>query len=312
MLIWKVSQVVSLKQDNKHFPLAILLRFQIYRIATAMALSLWSRLKLLVIAGVGLYSDGYLNISIGLVVPMLGYIYFQDEKSKVPTVSSDIIKGSLSLGMIIGQILFGIFGDALGRHTVYGKELCITIFGTFMVILLPWHGLSHNSIVAWISVFRVVTGFGIGGDYPMTSALCTEHTEFGTRAQRVLTVFASIGLGAMTGGIVYIVLLAAFKDSIISNIVHLEWVWRLLLGLGLIPAVATLYARLTMEETKPYEKYVATETSLTSGGGRGLKDQFRDFRVYFSEWRHVKVLFATCACWFLLYVYPISQLDDGD
>jgi PHS family inorganic phosphate transporter-like MFS transporter len=134
----------------------------------------------------------------------------------------------------------------------------------------------------------------------MTSALCTEHSSFGTRAKRVLTVFASMGMGSMTAGIVYVVLLTAFRDSVLHNIKHLEWVWRLLLGLGLIPAAATLYARLTMRETKPYEKYVATETSLISGSGRGLGDQFRDFRVYFSEWKHAKVLFATCACWFLL------------
>ena len=37
-----------------------------------MGLSAWSKLKFLVVAGVGLYSDGYLNITIGLVVPMLG------------------------------------------------------------------------------------------------------------------------------------------------------------------------------------------------------------------------------------------------
>lgn len=33
---------------------------------------------------------------------------------------------------------------------------------------------------------------------------------------------------------------------------------------------------------------------------RGLKEQFRDFVVYFSEWKHAKVLFATSASWFLL------------
>jgi MFS family permease len=37
-----------------------------------------------------------------------------------------------------------------------------------------------------VSVFRVVTGLGTGGDYPMTSALCTEHIGFGSRAKRVL------------------------------------------------------------------------------------------------------------------------------
>jgi PHS family inorganic phosphate transporter-like MFS transporter len=265
-----------------------------------MASPLRSHLGFLTVIGVGLFSDGYLNITIGLIVPMLGYIYFQDEKNKVPTVSSDVIKSSLPLGMIVGQLLFGVFGDALGRHIVYGKELIITIFGTLMVVLLPWHGLSHNGVVAWVSVFRVVAGLGTGGDYPMTSTLCTEHIRFGSRAKRVRTIFSCIGLGATSAGIVFVVLLAAFKDSIIGNVARLEWARRLLLGLGMIPAAFTLQARLTSKETEPYQEYVATETGLTAGSGRGLKDQFRDFRVYFSEWKHAKVLFGTYACWFLL------------
>jgi PHS family inorganic phosphate transporter-like MFS transporter len=265
-----------------------------------MTSTLWSRLSFLLVAGVGLFIDGYITISIGLVVPILGYLYFQDEKSRVPTVSADVMKGSLLLGMIVGQLLFGVFGDALGRHRVYGKELILTICGTIMVVLLPWHGLSHEGIVTWVSVFRVVTGFGTGGDYPMTSALTTEHTELGTRGKRVLTVFASLGLGATAAGIVFVVLLAGFKDSIANDIRRLEYVWRLQLGLGVVPAILTLYARLSMKETKAYQEYVGTETSLVAGHGRGLKDQFRDFRVYFSEWKHAKVLLATCLCWFLL------------
>lgn len=95
---------------------------------------------------------------------MIGYLYFKDEKNTVPTMKGDIIKGGLSIGMVCGQLFFGIFGDALGRHRVYGKELLFTIFGTLMVILLPWgEGFSHDSVVAWLAVFRVVTGMGTGG-----------------------------------------------------------------------------------------------------------------------------------------------------
>lgn len=96
------------------------------------------------------------------VVPVLGYLYFEDHGSSVPSVDSDIMKGGLSLGMIVGQILFGLLGDACGRHAVYGKELIITLCGTMLVILLPWKGMSVEGIVAWISVFRVLTGVGIG------------------------------------------------------------------------------------------------------------------------------------------------------
>ena len=94
---------------------------------------------------------------------MIGYIYFKDQKGIIPTIKGSEIKGSFSIGMIFGQLCFGTLGDALGRHRVYGKECLFTIFGTLLVVLLPWHGLSHNGVVAWLSVFRAVTGMGTGG-----------------------------------------------------------------------------------------------------------------------------------------------------
>jgi MFS transporter, PHS family, inorganic phosphate transporter len=101
------------------------------------------------------------------VIPMLGYLYFENNKNKVPTIPADTIKASLSMGMIVGQISFGLFGDAIGRHRIYGKELMVTIAGTLLVILMPWQGFSHHDVVAWMSVFRMVTGIGIGGGMSM-------------------------------------------------------------------------------------------------------------------------------------------------
>ena len=137
---------------------------------------------------------------------MLGYLYWQDQGGEVPTVQSDIMKGTLNVGMAVGQLMFGVLGDALGRHKVYGKELLITLFGTLMVILLPWNNFDKQSIVAWIACFRVVTGIGIGAgkilkksthvsnlkaynylDYPMSSSLSAESTPLGSRA--VLSLF---------------------------------------------------------------------------------------------------------------------------
>lgn len=93
---------------------------------------------------------------------MLAYVYFQDANYKIPTISNNIMKGGLSIGMILGQVMFGVFGDAFGRHAIYGRELMLTMFGTLLVITAPPQ-LGHGGIVAWVTVFRVVTGFGIGG-----------------------------------------------------------------------------------------------------------------------------------------------------
>jgi len=97
-----------------------------------------------------------------------------------------------------------------------------------------------------------------------------------------------------------VVLLSAFQGAIDHNINRLQWVWRLLFGIGLVPLLATLYARLKMRESTPYEKYVSKNTGLVGEDKRGLKAQFDDFRVYFSDRKHARTLFAVCAAWFLL------------
>lgn len=134
----------------------------------------------------------------------------------------------------------------------------------------------------------------------MTSAISAEHNPMGSRAKLVLTVFSFIGLGVFASGITYLILLAAFKSAVLDNIDRLQWVWRLLFGIGLVPLMLTLYARLTMQESVPYEDYVSRDTGLIGKDKRGLGDQFQDFREYFSKWKHARTLFAVCAAWFLL------------
>ncbi|KAF7167784.1 hypothetical protein CNMCM6106_003227 [Aspergillus hiratsukae] len=258
--------------------------------------SLGSKLRFLLTAGVGFFVDGYLNLTIGLVVPILGYLYFQENKGSVPAVDSDVMKGGLSVGMVVGQLLFGVLGDTWGRHYIYGKELLITIFGTLMVILMPWKNMSYEGITAWITVWRVVTGVGIGADYPMSSTLAAEKSPWGSRAVQVLTVFSNMGLGNFSASIVFLILLRAFKSAIASDLSRLEWVWRLLLGIGIVPGALTVYARLTIGETVPYKQYVIDQNTSQK---RGLKEQWADFCDYFKEWNHARALFATSASWFL-------------
>lgn len=87
----------------------------------------------------------------------------------------------------------------------------------------------------------------------MSSTLAAEHRVMGSRARLITGVFSFIGLGSLVAGIVFLVLLTAFKSAIESDINRLEWVWRLLLGLGILPLAMTLYFRLKMKETKPYQ-----------------------------------------------------------
>lgn len=118
-------------------------------------------------------------------------------------------------------------------------------------------------------------------------------------------------------------------------------VWRIVVGLSLIPAFGTLYQRLTLPESTRFiasqktdeealEDLKKTNTADGSGEVKSLssssdavgadrtaqivkeKAHFKEFLQYFSQWRHAKILLGTCSCWFLLdiaYVPLLSNLS---
>jgi MFS transporter, PHS family, inorganic phosphate transporter len=97
--------------------------------------------------------------------------------------------------------------------------------------------------------------------------------------------------------------------------------WRLLVGLGCIPAVAALYFRLTIPETPRFTMDIARNVRqarqdinhFLSIGGHFIDPDVtmtihtpqasrRDFFVYFSKWSNLKILFGTSWSWFALDV----------
>lgn len=91
-------------------------------------------------------------------------------------------------------------------------------------------------------------------DYPMTSALSAEHRPIGSRAKLVTLAFSFTTLGSLGAALVYLVLLTAFKSSIIGKLDRLEWVWRLFFGIGMVPACVTAYMRFKMKQSATFTK----------------------------------------------------------
>lgn len=82
------------------------------------------------------------------------------------------------LGAIIGQVFLGVLADKYGRSNVYGWELGIIIVSS-VVITMPSTGLLSNGsssmrISPWLIFWRLIIGFGVGAEYPITAVLTSE------------------------------------------------------------------------------------------------------------------------------------------
>ncbi|KAF6998709.1 hypothetical protein CFC21_014801 [Triticum aestivum] len=298
----------------------------------------WYHFTAIVIAGMGFFTDAYDLFSISLVTKLLGRIYYFDPSSaapgSLPPNVSAAVNGVAFCGTLAGQLFFGWLGDKMGRKKVYGMTLMI------MVLCCVASGLSFgstpNSVMATLCFFRFWLGFGIGGDYPLSATIMSEYANKRTRGAFIAAVFAMQGFGNLTGGVVAIIVSAAFKerfdapayrdDRAGSTVPQADYVWRIVLMFGAVPALLTYYWRMKMPETARYTALVAKNAKLATSDmarvlnvelvsdepeqplpvGHGDREQFGLFSKEFVR-RHGRHLLGTTVCWFVLDIAFYSQ-----
>lgn len=287
----------------------------------------------IVIAGMGFFTDAYDLFCISLVTKLLGRLYYYKEGSpdpgSLPSNVSAAVNGVAFCGTLTGQLFFGWLGDKMGRKRVYGLTLMV------MVICSIASGLSFGkdakAVMATLCFFRFWLGFGIGGDYPLSATIMSEYANKKTRGAFIAAVFAMQGFGILAGGMVAIIISAAFKakypalpykdDPIGSTSPQADYVWRIIVMFGAIPALLTYYWRMKMPETARYTALVAKNAKQAAAdmskvlhveleaeqGKTEVKGN--DFGLFSKQFlrRHGLHLLGTTATWFLLDIAFYSQ-----
>ncbi|KAJ3033194.1 hypothetical protein HDV00_006664 [Rhizophlyctis rosea] len=302
----------------------------------------WFHVRAVLVAGVGFFADAYDIFIIGLALPMIYKVYFPDHANYAkdePWIDA-LMKASTSYGNFVGQLAFGYLGDKLGRKKMYGVELIIMIVATIGSVFSAsmTRGLS---VLAVLGIWRFILGVGIGGDYPASAIITSEFANVNHRGMMMALVFSMQGIGILAGGLVMLVTLAAYKSAILADPLMIDYVWRIMLGLGIVPALVAIYFRLTIPETPRYTVDVIGDTEqakadmnqvlemneknaaisdwkkpevdrVESAATVAPPKNLPTFWQHFGQWKYGKVLFATAYCWFALDIawYGLS-LNQG-
>ncbi|KAF5482391.1 hypothetical protein F2P56_002965 [Juglans regia] len=305
--------------------------------ALDVAKTQWYHFTAIIIAGMGFFTDAYDLFCISLVTKLLGRIYYHvdgaEKPGTLPPNVSAAVNGVAFCGTLAGQLFFGWLGDKMGRKRVYGMTLML------MVIASVASGLSfgHNakSVMATLCFFRFWLGFGIGGDYPLSATIMSEYANKKTRGAFIAAVFAMQGFGILAGGIFAIIIASAFKakfdapsyevDALRSTVPQADFVWRIILMVGALPAALTYYWRMKMPETARYTALVAKNAKQAANDMSKVlqvdieaepqkveqlaQQPANTFGLFSKQFlrRHGLHLLGTTSTWFLLDIAFYSQ-----
>jgi len=167
-----------------------------------------------------------------------------------PLVGTLLSYTTFAVGFVarpVGGIIFGHFGDRVGRKTILVLTLLIMGVATTAIGLLPTYATIGVAAPILLLVLRVLQGIGIGGEWGGAVLMSVEHAPEGRKG--FYGSYPQIGVPAglmLASGVVALL-------SLMDNDSFLLWGWRLAFLLSAALVVVGLVIRLKLLETPDFE-----------------------------------------------------------
>ncbi len=172
-----------------------------------------------------------------------------------PLVGTMLAFATALVGFIarpIAGVLFGHFGDRVGRKKMLILTLLIMGIGTFLIGLLP----TYESIGAWAAalllVLRIAQGLGVGGEWGGAVLMAVEHAPDNRRG-----FYGSWPQLGVPAGLALATGMVALFSSLPGDM-FLQWAWRIPFLLSIVLVAVGIYIRLKLMETPAFTRVVET------------------------------------------------------
>ncbi|WP_088177608.1 MFS transporter [Ferriphaselus sp. R-1] len=200
-------------------------------------------------------------------VSVFPLLFFPKGNDSTALLASMATFGVAFVARPIGSILFGHFGDRVGRKATLVGSLLLMGIATFLIGLLPTYQQIGLYAPTLLAILRFCQGLGLGGEWSGAALLATETAAPGKRASAAMWPQLGAPFGFILANGLFLLLTAWFSyDSTHADPADpfLIWGWRIpfLLSIGMV--VIGLYVRLKLNETPVFARAVERGERLKS------------------------------------------------
>lgn len=151
----------------------------------------------------------------------------------------------------LGAIVFGHYGDRIGRKTTLVAALLTMGISTVIIGLLPSYESIGVAAPLLLALCRFGQGFGLGGEWGGAVLLATENAPPGKRSWYGMfpQLGAPVGL-FLSSGIFWLLLHFMSQDALLA------WGWRIPFVASIVLIVVGLWVRLSITETPAFQKAI--------------------------------------------------------
>ncbi|MDF2442987.1 MAG: hypothetical protein JWR01_1190, partial [Subtercola sp.] len=207
---------------------------------------------------------------------------------------------TLAVGYIarpLGGIIFGHFGDKIGRKTSLIVTVVIMALATALIGLLPTFSQVGAIAPILLILLRIVQGLSVGGEWGGSVVLTTEHSQVKRRSLMGVATPMGSAFGLLLGFIAFAIVIPASGDQ------FLVWGWRIPFLFTIVLFFLALYMRFRVSESDVMKEQRA---KITADAKSGIKFQMPIVQVFKKYWRTIIVSALVFAGPFLIQSLMLS------
>lgn len=174
---------------------------------------------------------------------VFGPVFFAGLDPALATIASFATLAAGYVARPLGGVVFGHFGDRLGRKGVLVTTMLLMGIATALIGVLPTYAQIGAAAPMLLVTLRVIQGFAVGGEWGGAMLIALEHSPGGRRG--FAASFAN--LGAPAGSILSAGMLGLF--SLMPSEAFLSWGWRIPFLLSIVLVLIGLFVRLKVVES---------------------------------------------------------------
>jgi MFS transporter, MHS family, shikimate and dehydroshikimate transport protein len=225
-------------------------------------------------------------------------LYFPSGNDTLALLASFATFGVGFFARPVGGVIFGNYGDKLGRKQMLVLTLLIMGVATFLIGLLPTYESIGILAPIGLVVLRIVQGIGVGGEWGGAVLMVTEHAPGEKRGY--FGSWPQMGSSAA-------LLLATGLFTLMSQLPEddfLSWGWRVPFLLSLVLVAVGLFIRVRIAETPVFEAMKETGEEANTPVVEAVREHKRSILLV------IGMRVAENSCGYLVTVFGLAYVTE--
>lgn len=228
---------------------------------------------------------------------VFGPLFFPESSASAQLMYSFMTFGLAFFARPVGAIVFGHYGDRIGRKSTLVASLMLMGASTLLIAFLPTYAMAGWVAPLLLCILRFGQGFGLGGEWGGAALLAVENAPPGWKSR--FGMFPQLGapVGFIAANGLFLLLGLGLSDAGFA-----AWGWRIPFLLSAVLVGLGLWVRLKIGETPDFAQAVAKEAPVAVP----LGELFRHHLV-----ATLAGTFAVVACFAIFYLATSFALAHG-